>query len=117
VKVKAIGHKSGKYCLLEDNRWVEINPATGDVLREIKPRRFVEYDDQGNIVAVHDIEFSCLLEEAGPAALFVSPPGQPPRKWLEVDDKHPLRRMDGRDLIKKHRVGPKGLEPKTGGIP
>lgn len=113
-KVKAIGHESGKYCQLADGGWVEINPATGDILHEIKPRRFVEHDEQGNIVAVHDIEFSSLLEESGPEALFATPPDQPRRKWVEVDEKHPLRHVDGKELIEKHRVGPKGLELKRG---
>ena len=106
LKIKAVGHESGKYVQLEDNRWVEINPTTGDILREIPKRRFVEHDDQGNIVAVHDIEFSLLLEETKDHTKLFS------RAAILIDDPT-MKKKKADEILSGYRVKRGKLEPKT----
>lgn len=101
-KVKARGSDNNRFLQIETeqgDRWVEVNPKDGTILRVITPRRFVTYDEGGNITAVHDIEFSEHLEKGG--AITDVP-------TIEItNEAH--KKLSGEELMKKYKVKNKKL--------
>jgi hypothetical protein len=109
LKIKAVGSEDKRFVqveTLEGDKWVEIDPADGTIKREIQPRRFVEHDDAGNIIAVHNINYSELLETQGPEAFLAG------KKGFEVTEKI-FKEMDGHELINNHKVVAGKLEKKA----
>jgi|Deesub1362A_J573_1020465.scaffolds.fasta_scaffold00761_34 hypothetical protein len=95
AKIKATGHENGKYVQTDDGNWHEID-TDGSIVRKIKKRRFVEHDGQGNIIGVHNIDFSQYLEEDPNATLSDD--------MVEIKDTDPEFSIDALKLIKNHRV-------------
>ncbi|MFA5385437.1 MAG: hypothetical protein WC364_12420 [Eubacteriales bacterium] len=106
--IKAVGSEDGRFVQIlvdQGKKWVEIDPADGTIKREIKPRRFVEYDDAGNITTVHNINYSELLETQGVEAFLAG------KKGFEVTDKE-LKAVEGKDMIATYKVTEGRLEEK-----
>lgn len=107
-KVKAFGSADKRFVMIETSqgdKWVEIDLTDGTIKREIQPRRFVEYDDTGKIIAVHNIEYSELLETAGVEAFTAG------KRMFEVKEKA-LEGTDGGELLEKYHVKAGKLEKK-----
>jgi hypothetical protein len=101
-KVKARGSDDNRFLQIETergNRWVEVNPKDGTILRTIKPRRFITYNENGDIIAVHDIEFSEHLEKG--EAISDAP-------TIEITNEA-QKKLSGEELIKKYKVKSKKL--------
>lgn len=99
-KVLKKGSEDGKFVQVETetgDKWVEINPTDGTIVREIKPRHFVEYDDTGKIIAVHNITYSQMLETQGVNAFMMG------KKGFEVTDEA-IKALDGKELLEKYSV-------------
>lgn len=108
-KIKNVGSKDGRFVQIETkegDKWVEINPQDGTIIREISSRRFVEHDDMGNIIAIHDIECSELIETIGSEAFMAG------KKGFEVKEKA-LKEIDSKELLEKYCVKAGRLEKKV----